>query len=152
MYRRIHLIAVVLALGALSSCPGCGGDKANMAEVKGKVTLDGQPLTIGAVNFIPEVSKAATGPAAPMSAGAISPQGEFTLMGANGQKGAAVGFHKITVHPPLVGGSSPTGEKPAAAAPTVKIPPKYSNILTTDLTQEIKKGVVNEFTLELKSK
>ena len=149
MRRRIHLIAVILALGTFSSCPGCGGDKANMAEVKGKVTLDGKPLAIGFVNFIPEISKDMKGP---MSAGAITPQGEFTLMAATGQKGAAVGFHKITVNPPSIGGSTPTGEKPAAAAPTVKIPSKYSNIVTTDLMQEIKKGIVNEITLELKSK
>ena len=149
MQRRIHLIAIVLALGTLSSCPGCSGDKATMAEVKGKVTLDGKPLTIGAVSFIPETTKGTTGP---MSGGAISPQGEFTLMGANGQKGAVIGFHKITVHPPLVGGSSPTGAAPVAAAPTAVIPIKYSNISSTDLTQEIKKGVVNEITLELKSK
>jgi len=43
--------ALLLALG-LCCADGCGGGS-GMAKVHGKVTLDGQPVAAGAVNFLP---------------------------------------------------------------------------------------------------
>jgi hypothetical protein len=150
MQRRIGFSLVALSLFALVACCGCGGG-VSTAEVKGKVTLDGQPLTGGSVSFIP-AQDATKGAAGLMSAGEINAQGEFTLGCANGKPGATVGTHQVTVRPAFGGGSTPTGTAPAAAGKVQAVPPKYSDPATSGLKAEVKAGIVNQITLELSSK
>jgi hypothetical protein len=45
--------AALLLFGAVALVGCGGGDTGNRAEVKGRVTLDGQPISEGAVNLIP---------------------------------------------------------------------------------------------------
>jgi hypothetical protein len=47
MFQRCAIIVAISLCGAL----GCSGD--NRSEVSGTVTLNGQPVTEGAINFIP---------------------------------------------------------------------------------------------------
>ena len=138
---------LILAIFVVS---GCGGDSLNMAEVKGKVLLDGQPLTAGSVRFIPDNTKGTEGPP---SEGTINEQGEFTLIGAGGVEGAIIGFHKVTVTVPSAEpvGSTPDGTPPPATPPaSVTIPNRYADFTTTDLTFEVK-DQSNEATLNLTS-
>jgi hypothetical protein len=136
----------VLTLGA------CTGGGLNLAQVKGKVLVDGQPATVGTIAFTPDSSKGTKGPP---SGGQLDVQGEFTLIGVGGKKGAMPGFYKVTVScpfDPATGGSSPTGQPQVSTqAGTCKIPAKYGNFMSTDLTAEVIAGKVNDFTFELKS-
>jgi hypothetical protein len=85
---------LVVALAALACASGgCGGSK-KLVEVKGKVTVGGQPLTSGSVQFRPDKAKGNTNPAEPI--GEINSQGEYTLM-TNGKPGAPLGAYKVTV-------------------------------------------------------
>lgn len=56
--RRATLGAV---LGAMLLGTGCGGRGPKLVQVRGTVTLDGAPLTDGAVTFVSQASSAALG-------------------------------------------------------------------------------------------
>ena len=139
---RITVILGVLALG------GCGGSDLNLAPVKGKVTMNGQPVRAATVSFIPDSSQGTEGP---MSAGVLDDQGQFVLKTGSGENGAIIGFHKVTVACPLdpSQGSSPSGQAvPQAGTTPCDVPAKYESYATTDLTAEVTKGS-NEINFEL---
>jgi len=75
---------------------GCKDPKARFAPVSGKVTLDGKPLANAIVSFQP-MAKAGEVEAGVGSSGKTDANGEFTLMAANGQKGAVVGKHRVII-------------------------------------------------------
>lgn len=149
MQRWVRWSVVVLMLSTVAAVAGCGPSGPAIAEIKGKVTLDGKPLTGGGISFIPQTAKGVR------SSGVINAQGEFTVYTPSGQKGAIVGTHTVVILPPLSatgGGSTPGGTAPTDSGPVAPIPGKYSDAAKTDLSAEVKKGIVNEITLELKSK
>ncbi len=140
------LVATVVL--AVSGCGG--GSELDLAPVKGKVLLDGQPLAGVSVSFIPDTAKGTTGP---QSGGTTNEQGEFTLAAPDGGDGAVIGHHLILVTPPFREDQGSSADGPAKveqATSTVKVPEKYTNFATTDLTKEVK-GEGNDFTLELTS-
>jgi hypothetical protein len=145
---------VVLICAAAVALVGCGkGEKLQLGQVKGKVLLDGQPLTQGTVSFTPDQSKGTKGP---MATGPLNDKGEFTLTAAGGGTGAVVGHHKVTVAPPFDPGMGSSGDGSAKAPPKdaakgPQIPQKYVGYATTDLTVEVKAGA-QDVTLELKSR
>jgi hypothetical protein len=111
---------------------GCGDSSRPTAPstVRGVVTLDGQVLPEGVVNF----SSSSTGDAAI----AMVADGKFVVTG-----GMVPGTYKVSVTPP-----TPTPENPAP--PVSKVPEKYRTPETTDLTSKITGGT-NEVKLDLKS-
>ena len=82
------------AAAAIAVC-GCRAplDLPPLAEVEGRVTLDGQPVPRGMVQFVPDKSAGTVGPPA---TGFIDATGEYALQTA-GQTGAMVGFHRVVV-------------------------------------------------------
>ena len=86
-----------LSIGLLASvlASGCGHrpDLPPMAKVSGTVTLDGEPLPHGMVQFVPDGSQGTEGPT---GVGRIDEKGRFTIT-TSGVKGAVVGHHKIRV-------------------------------------------------------
>lgn len=142
--------SALVAAVVLAVCGCGGGSELNLAPVKGKVLLDGQPLAGVSVSFIPDTAKGTTGP---QSGGTTNDQGEFTLSAPDGGEGAVVGFHLILVSPPFredQGSSTEGPNKVDEATSTVEVPEKYQNFATTDLTEEVKADG-NDFTIELKS-
>ncbi|MBC7352006.1 MAG: carboxypeptidase regulatory-like domain-containing protein [Thermogutta sp.] len=130
---------------------GCGSKGPRLAPVKGKVTLDGQPLANAIVTFTP----VAGGPA---STGVTNSNGEYELACQLG-RGAVVGQHKISVRsqPPTqtaagaVSSDDPSyqyGGEDSSRAPVFqeKIPAKYNT--NTTLVREVKPGS-NEINLDL---
>lgn len=122
---------------------GCGGPSlANLrGAVKGRVTLDGEPLQQGSIRFIP--AEGITGPAA----GSAIKDGayEMTL-----EQGAAIGKNRIEIS-----AARPTGKQIKSIMNDSMvdeveeaIPEKYNKNST--LEEEIQKGT-NEFNFDLES-
>lgn len=130
MVSRLTVLSAVLGICWIAS--GCGGPgAATPSIVQGIVTLDGQVLTAGTVNFASSLG----GNAAIATVGA---DGKFTVPG-----GMVPGEYKIVVAPP-----PPTPDNPTPVES--KIPEKYRRPETSDLTHSVSVGR-NEVKLELKS-
>jgi hypothetical protein len=99
-----------------------------MAEVSGKVTLDGKPLSDATVMFVPEKGFAA--------AGTLQPDGNFRLISGRPGNGAVIGSHKVAVMP----------ANPLKA----HFPAKYQNAETSGFSVEVKAGK-NSFEFDLTS-
>ncbi|HEV3143039.1 MAG TPA: carboxypeptidase-like regulatory domain-containing protein [Gemmataceae bacterium] len=87
--RVLFCCALLLALGCNS--------KGKYVSVSGRVTLDGKPLVNALVTFQPIAAKDEALAAGAGSSGKTNENGEFTLMAANGQNGAVVGKHRVTI-------------------------------------------------------
>jgi hypothetical protein len=135
-------LAVVCLCGLLVAV-GCGPSGPKLVPVSGKVTLDGQPLTAGAVSFSPDSAKGNKEKVAPT--GSINSSGVYELS-TEGKSGAPVGWYKVTVvtntpgmgqqPPPVVGGGGPV----PLQQPSVQINPTYSSPDQTPLRVEVKAG------------
>lgn len=126
------LIAVVLSLS------GCGRNSGNFAEVKGKVLLDGKPLTIGSVITLPKQGRGARG--------TIDSAGEFSLSTADLGTGASVGTHHVAV----VAVEQPDSANFNPEAPVRSlIPQRYGHAETSGLIIEVPPQGVSDVVLEL---
>jgi hypothetical protein len=83
--RRLLLLGVLLML-----C-GCGGkSRPQLATVRGKVALKGQPVALAKITFIPVEGGQS-------SEGETSPSGEYELYFRYDEPGAQVGKHRVTI-------------------------------------------------------
>ena len=138
MIHRSRAAAVAAALCMFVA--GCSGG----GSVKGKVTLDGEPLKSGVVTFHP----VAGGPAA---IGPVSESGEYELS-VGTDKSIPPGDYVVTV---VATQSAPYETQPPVSAkppvPPKRITPdKYASKDTTDLKATVTAGN-NSIPLELKS-
>jgi hypothetical protein len=137
--------AIAVAVLAIS---GCNGVKTPpIGQVGGVVTLDGQPLTKGQVQFVPDSSKGTKGR---MAVGLIGSDGRFTLTAFKPGDGALVGFHKVVI---ICEEDMPAFD-PKAPPPLPKslIPVRYTDVNTSGFTAEVKSGEKNDFTFALESR
>jgi hypothetical protein len=121
---------------------GCGSDGPPLARVSGVVTLDGQPLPRGTVQFAPDSLKGTDGPT---GIGPIDAQGRYEIE-TLGRRGAVVGSHVVGVV-----ACEQVDLNQTSYAPSL-IPLSYNDPLTSGLTAEVVKGRHSEVNLELKSK
>ena len=122
------------ALVAACLCVGLTGCGKHAARVAGDVTLDGQPLATGVVNFTPAI----TGASAYANIGA---DGRYALQ-TGAEAGLEPGSYKVTV------AANATSEQ--AAAMGIKIgrdgimplltPPRYADVSSTPLVVDVKAG------------
>lgn len=128
---------------------GCGGspDGPTLATVKGKITYQGKPLTVGQISFIPDSSK---GTAGPMASGRVNENGEFQLQTFKPGDGAIVGSHKVVISSYKEVAFDP--DAPNVSLESVSyIPVKYADDKTSGLVAEVKKSAAdNVFQFELK--
>jgi hypothetical protein len=105
---------------ALLSLTGCGDGRPARVAVSGQVLIDGQPLSVGIIKFIPEGSRP--------SSGKIEADGSFTLTCYDGADGVVPGRHRVQVSAMEILGSS-----------KVKwlVPRKYADFRTSELEFEI---------------
>jgi hypothetical protein len=101
---------------------GCGSARPPLVPVAGVVTLDGRPVSGGAVRVIPQNARAATG--------TIGPDGRFTLGTFAEADGCVVGTHVVEVMPPPSGGD----ERSPPPAKPVDFPTRYISAGTSGLT------------------
>jgi hypothetical protein len=97
-----------------------------LAPVKGKVTLDGAPLTAGHVALHPEKPDASS--KVPLSAGVVDSSGNYEIF-TGGKPGAPLMKYKVVVAPsmvPVQGGGGPPS-----------VPPKYMSEAGTPLSVEV---------------
>ena len=132
--------AVVTLLLTLVACfAGCSED-ATTASVSGIVRLDGKPLPLGIIRFIPSAGRPASGE--------IQSDGTFTL-GTYGKKdGALIGKHRVTVT--AIQSDAPVADPIARQNvslntkrnPNLKrlVPTRYNGPTSSRLTFEVKPG------------
>jgi hypothetical protein len=128
--NRAHVICLAVLLVGLA---GCGGP----ARVSGNVTLDGKPLTKGAITFAP------TGDG-PVATGSINSSGRYTLQ-VGTQSAIPPGTYTVTIV--AVEPVPPTPEHPEPL-PKLLTPAKYNNPATSGLAAEVKRGS-NSFDYQL---
>jgi hypothetical protein len=140
MFRR----SVSLLLATI--CPlllgGCGrGSRLETATVTGTVTLDGKPLTIGAVVFTPERGRAATG--------RLQSDGTYALGTYRSHDGAVLGKHLVAViaREETSGGIGRSAENLGAWV----APQFYSDFTKSGLTFEVKSDGSNVYDIQLSS-
>ena len=149
MDRRFTSARVGVGCALLAALVGMAGCGIKRIPTSGKVTLDGEPMTQGVLQFIPDVSKGnnlRVGCAGPIS------NGRWNLVTtgmerANTGTGAPVGWFKVTYTNPNEGSKAPG----ASAAP--KVAAKYHREDTTPLSIELTDPPPAEgYTIELTSK
>ena len=91
MYRRGPLSVALLAILAA----GCGGNnlKYETARVSGRVTLNGEPLPMATVRFMPIEDP----DAGISSAAKTDDQGNYSLYTLMGDRGACVGTNRVSI-------------------------------------------------------
>ena len=77
----------------LSVAAGCGRGP-QFADVKGRVTFNGQPLADMEVLFLPDPKEGTLGPP---SSGYTDEKGQYQLATNKDQKGAVVGTHRVCI-------------------------------------------------------
>ncbi len=120
---RVRRLPACLFLLTIFFLAGCGGSERvpPLASVKGKVTVDGAPVTAGQVTLAAEETPATP---LPLSAGKIGPDGSYEIF-TSGRAGAPLGKFKVRVSRSTVG---------EAGVPFDK---KYSDPETSGLAFEV---------------
>jgi len=98
--------------------------------------------------FVPDSAK---GTAGPSSTGRIDVEGNFSLTGPGGRRGAILGHHRAYIND-LVTGMMPSSDEEAAALKShIPIPRRFQNVATAGMTVEVRQSD-NEFIFNLKEK
>jgi hypothetical protein len=140
------LLAAALALG-------CGpSGQVKVYPVKGRVTLEGQPMVGGgAISFVPKTNQAGKAPG-----GIIKPDGTYVLGTYTETDGSMTGEFKVIIFQETVkeGTAAPDGSRPTAAAAVV-VPPadRISQVYASDRQSPLSAMVEsrpNEINFDLK--
>jgi hypothetical protein len=126
--RGLYAILVIVLVSA-----GCGS-RADLASVRGKVTLDGQPLANAFVVYAP-VANGTT------SYGRTDSSGHYEMMFSDREAGAWIGENLVRISTGDVGSGDQAG-------PKERVPAVYNQ--QTTLKADVKSGA-NRFDFELKS-
>lgn len=133
--------------GALIAMAGCEG-KPELAQVSGRVLLEGRPLANVQVEFVPDAPRKH---ALPLSMGATDASGHYRLQTADGRPGVVHGEHLVLVRDlELPGGGrmggraeaerAPVGQPPGPTLTVPRLPTIYSNAADTPLRQTVASG------------
>jgi hypothetical protein len=145
--RRNRRIVTALALGVglslVAAAAGCGSSGPEMATVRGKVTVNGKPLTRGTIAFIPS-DPSITGASSP-----IDGSGDYDLHTIEPGDGARLGDYKVTVSDQdtakILDYIPKKGQAPKKDA---LIAEKYGNPGTSGLSAKVVSGS-NKFNFDL---
>jgi hypothetical protein len=120
---------------AIAAClAGCQARKIEkLVPVKGKVVVNGAPLTSGAVTFQPDGSKGNQSLHIPV--GTLDSQGQYELTSAT-QKGAPRGWYKVSIS-----AQEPIDPKNPYAPPKHLINARYADTGTSGLAVEVQEKV-----------
>jgi hypothetical protein len=137
--RRHGIVSVIGVALSLLFAAGCGSVEEAGPAATGIVTLDGNPLAGGSIEFLPQGDGSSA--FAP-----IQPDGTFQVATTAGKSGIAPGEYSVVIAPADVEDEeeSPEGSTPA-------VPLKYTDETTTDLTVTIAAEGPNQLTLKLSS-
>lgn len=131
-------LSIAAALLAMVMSCGCFDSGLKLAPVKGKVLVDGKPLTKGNVITQPAAGRG--------SNGTIQSDGSFELSSGR-ERGALVGAHSVAV----VAYQNETAQGAESDPGKLIIPKMYANFQTSNLKIDVKANEENEPVLELSS-
>jgi hypothetical protein len=114
---KTHFLLCILLFAA-----GCGGPPYRVQPVSGTVTLDGRPLADARVSFEPRREGEAF-VAGPGSYGKTDGAGRYQLRTLEGQRGAVVATHDVTIST-YQGKADPASDEPTVITPE-KVPARY---------------------------
>ncbi len=140
LVRMASLACLVLA-GTLLT--GCGSDGPKLAEVTGKVTVDGKPVPNAIVTFNP------TAPGGSNSLGKTDSQGNYRLSFTQDKRGAMIGEHEVEIVTKKMSASDMPDTGEAVSTEFVAIPAKYRKRGVLKATVENRSNTIN---FELESK
>jgi hypothetical protein len=132
---RVLLVCAVAAAG----CGGGAGDRPELVDVEGVVTLDGTPLPEASVVFIPENG--------PPSYGLTDENGEYSLSHSDDADGAMIGKHKVRIFTFREAEEDEEGNRTERVPE--RVPEKYNT--RTELTAEIGPDSDEPVNFDLKS-
>lgn len=148
-------VSAVVTLPGFVACRRAAGPE--FAAVTGRVMLDGQPLGMGTIHFVPDESQGTSGP---MSTGDLQADGSFSMRGPGRRIGAIVGNHRVYLTVPLpefgptpvvIDGEVVVQAPPRGAAGTaMRIPKKYLRAETSEWTAAVATGAANAFDFEIR--
>jgi hypothetical protein len=156
LFRRISIAGLLMLVALIAMVVsmfvvvcGCGSSEPTATIVptvpaSGVVTYQGKPLAGHRITFYP------VGDERPAS-GVTDDQGRFVL-GTNGEDdGAVVGIHKVTIVPESLAGTVEPGKEVPGMMPVPPspLPPKYSDVKTSELTVTIPEGGTREIEVKL---
>ena len=145
LWRGVLALCFAAMMVAVSACDG-SADGLPREPVSGTVTLDGEPLAAGAIQFFP---KQAGGVA--VSGGSTVEDGQFSI---SREYGLVPGSYKVAINASESsnGDSKKKGQKSRKKSTSTKdiIPAKYNS--ETTLTAEIEKGCSSRLKYDLQSK
>jgi hypothetical protein len=118
-YRREAVLGVAL-MAILSTVMGCSDGRPARLSVSGQVLIDGKPLQMGSIKFVPEGARP--------SSGKIDENGRFTLTCYDGGDGVVPGTHRVQVS---------SMEVLSASKVRWMAPPKYADFRNSGLTYEL---------------
>jgi hypothetical protein len=127
--NRVH---VALSAVALLIVAGCDDGRPTRVPIAGTVLVDGKPLTVGDVKFVPQGARP--------SSGKIDPSGRFRLTCYDGGDGAVLGMHRVQVSASEIKGDEVRWHAPI----------KYANFRTSGITFEVSEPA-ESLVIELKS-
>ncbi len=136
MFRRLTCCCWIVAVIAV----GCSSEPKRL-EVSGTVSYKGQPVPSGSILFSPEDESVKS-----MGGSAVT-NGQFKIPQATG---LLPGKYKVSISYPDPKGPAPKeGEAPGESRETKELlPAKYNS--ATELRAEVRAGVENTFTFDLK--
>jgi len=138
MFHALRVVALAAGLAAIGGCGSGPDDMPEVAPVRGKVTLNGKPLTDARVTFAPVDG---TGQS---SEGRTAASGEYVLTYKRDIMGAKLGKHKVYIstyeEPTTTDDGKTQGGFPE------KVPAQYNE--NTTLEREVVDGE-NVFDFEL---
>jgi hypothetical protein len=136
MKRNGNLLVGIVLTGAFL-CAGCNSGSAK-AKIRGKVTLDGQPVPTGSISFIPADGKGQT-------AGAMIQDGVYEAEVSAGSMRVEIRYAKVVGKRKLYD----TPDSPTVDRTEEQIPPKYNTQSQLVETITTKRSEIN---FDLKSK
>jgi hypothetical protein len=132
--------ALAVPLLALAGCGGADDDGLDRQAVSGTVTMAGQPLEKGTIQFLPDGGDAskAIGGGAPITAGSYAISAE---------EGLPPGNYIVSISAPAGGADQGGDPGSGAKLPKETIPSKYNT--ATTLKAQVKSGETNAINFEL---
>jgi hypothetical protein len=147
----LRFASMLCPIAALFALGGCGGSDYDLAPVSGKVMLNGEPLADATVLFSPT---AQSGDPGPPSWGRTDAQGNFTLKTRDGERGAVIGEHRVSItsvsEEDAGGGGEVVDDNVYDnALPQEKVPPQYNS--ETTLTFDVLSGGTDAANFDLEA-
>ena len=136
----------LFTLAPLFLVVGCGTSGPELADVSGKITLDGKPIPAAGISFLPNDGKASP------AYGGTNAQGQYSLQFTRDKTGAMLGSYDVVLEPPGKVSKAELAELKAQGLPEpptgVPLPKKYKKLGALKAT--VKSGA-NTLNFELTS-